>query len=95
VYPARECRAWRRRCPEARDRVSVEIIQNWDRLRIHPAAAVIRAFSLDLEVSVQKNPLLTIRNEKGHRRLGYGTPVRITNRLGRTSKFATLPRRLG
>src|SRR6266404_133927 len=65
------------------DRASVEIVQNGDGYEIHPAGSSDSRLSLDLEVSVPKKSLLTIRNEKGDIGVSdMGTPVSITNGSG-------------
>src|SRR5882672_7591453 len=65
------------------DRASVEIVQNGDGYEIHPAGSSDSRLSLDLEVSVPKKSLLTIRNEKGDISVSdMGTPVSINNGSG-------------
>ena len=65
------------------DRASVEIVQNGDGYEIHPAGSNDSRLSLDLEVSVPKKSLLTIRNEKGDIGVSdMATPVSITNGSG-------------
>src|SRR5882762_10229484 len=65
------------------DRASVEIVQNGDGFEIRPAGSVDSRLSLDLEVSVPKKSVLTIRNEKGDVGVSdMATPVSITNGSG-------------
>jgi DUF4097 and DUF4098 domain-containing protein YvlB len=65
------------------DRASVEIVQNGDGYEIHPAGSTDSRLSRDLEVSVPKKSLLTIRNEKGDINVSdMATPVNITNGSG-------------
>ncbi len=65
------------------DRASVAIVQNGDGYEIHPAGSSDSRLSLDLEVSVPKKSLLTIRNEKGDIGVSdMATPVSVTNGSG-------------
>jgi len=84
VSGKKNARAWNE--TEARkltDRASVEIVQNGDGYEIHPAGSSDSRLSLDLEVSVPKKSLLTIRNEKGDIGVSdMATPVSITNGSG-------------
>jgi len=65
------------------DRASVEIVQNGDEFEIRPAGSMDARLSLDLEVSVPKKSVLTIRNEKGDIGVSdMATPVSITNGSG-------------
>ncbi len=65
------------------DRASVEIVQNGDGFEIRPAGRVDSRLSLDLEVSVPKKSVLTIRNEKGDVGVSdMATPVSITSGSG-------------
>src|SRR6267378_2629727 len=65
------------------DRASVEIVQNGDGFEIRPAGSVDSRLSLDLEVSVPKKSVLTIRNEKGDVGVSdMATPVSITSGSG-------------
>src|SRR5882762_2556103 len=65
------------------DRASVEIVQNGDGFEIRPTGGVDSRLSLDLEVSVPKKSVLTIRNEKGDVSVSdMATPVSITNGSG-------------
>jgi DUF4097 and DUF4098 domain-containing protein YvlB len=65
------------------DRASVEIVQNGDGFEIRPAGSIDSRLSLDLEVSVPKKSVLTIRNEKGDVGVSdMATPVSITNGSG-------------
>src|SRR6266850_2396032 len=65
------------------DRASVEIVQNGDGFEIRPAGSVDSRLSLDLEVSVPKKSVLTIRNEKGDVGVSdMATPVSIASGSG-------------
>jgi len=65
------------------DRASVEIVQNGDGFEIRPAGSVDSRLSLDLEVSVPKKSVLTIRNEKGDVGVSdMATSVSITSGSG-------------
>jgi DUF4097 and DUF4098 domain-containing protein YvlB len=65
------------------DRASVEIVQNGDGYEVHPAGAGDSRLSLDLEVSVPKKSLLTIRSEKGDVVVSdMATPVTIISGTG-------------
>jgi DUF4097 and DUF4098 domain-containing protein YvlB len=65
------------------DRASVEVVQNGDSYEIHPAGTGDSRLSLDLEVSVPKGSLLTIRNEKGDVTVSdMATPVTIISGTG-------------
>lgn len=65
------------------DRASVEIVQNGDGYEIHPAGSSDSRLSLNLEVSVPKKSLLTIRNEKGDVSVSdMNTPVTIISGSG-------------
>ncbi len=65
------------------DRASVEIVQTGDGYEVHPAGAGDSRLSLDLEVSVPKKSLLTIRSEKGDVVVSdMATPVTIISGTG-------------
>jgi DUF4097 and DUF4098 domain-containing protein YvlB len=67
------------------DRASVEIVQNGDGYEIQPSGAGTgdSRLSFDLEVSVPKKSLLTIRNEKGDITVSdMATPVTIISGTG-------------
>jgi DUF4097 and DUF4098 domain-containing protein YvlB len=67
------------------DRASVEIVQNGDGYEIQPSGAGTgdSRLSFDLEVSVPKKSLLTIRNEKGGITVSdMATPVTIISGTG-------------
>jgi DUF4097 and DUF4098 domain-containing protein YvlB len=65
-------------------RASVEIVQNGDGYEIHPTGSTGDSrLSLDLEVSVPKKSLLTIRSEKGDVTVSdMATPVTVINGTG-------------
>jgi DUF4097 and DUF4098 domain-containing protein YvlB len=65
-------------------RASVEIVQNGDDYEIHPTGSTGDSrLSLDLEVSVPKKSLLTIRSEKGDVIVSdMATPVTVINGNG-------------
>jgi hypothetical protein len=66
------------------DRASVEIVQNGDGYEIHPTGSTGDSrVSLDLEISVPKKSLLTIRSEKGDVTVSdMATPVTVVNGTG-------------
>lgn len=65
------------------DRASVEIVPIGDGYEIHPAGTGDSRLSLDLEVTVPKKALLTIRNEKGDVTISdMGTPVTVISGTG-------------
>src|SRR5882724_2082152 len=65
------------------ERASVEIVQNDDGYEIHPVGSSDSRLSLDMEVSVPKKSLLTIRNEKGDVAVSdMATPVSINSGSG-------------
>jgi DUF4097 and DUF4098 domain-containing protein YvlB len=65
------------------DRASVEIVPIGDGYEIHPAGTGDSRLSLDLEVTVPKKALLTIRNEKGDVTISdMATPVTIISGTG-------------
>src|SRR6267142_1501674 len=65
------------------DRASVEIVQNGDGYEIHPAGSSDSRLSLDLEVSVPKKSVLTIRKERGDVSVSdMATPVTIVSGTG-------------
>lgn len=65
------------------DRASVEIVQNGDGYEIRPAGAAESRLSLDLEVSLPKKSLLTIRSEKGDVTVSdMATPVTVVSGTG-------------
>jgi DUF4097 and DUF4098 domain-containing protein YvlB len=65
------------------DRASVEIVPIGDGYEIHPAGTGDSRLSLDLEVTVPKKALLTIRNEKGDVTVSdMATPVTIISGTG-------------
>jgi len=65
------------------DRASVEIVPLGDGYEIHPSGTGDSRLSLDMEVSVPKKSLLTIRNEKGDITVSdMATPVTIISGTG-------------
>jgi DUF4097 and DUF4098 domain-containing protein YvlB len=65
------------------ERASVEIVQTGDGYEIHPAGSSDSRLSLDLEVSIPKKSVLTVRNEKGDVAVSdMGTPVTIISGTG-------------
>lgn len=66
------------------EHASVEILQNGDGYEIHPTGVTGDSHvSLDLEVSVPKKSLLTVRSEKGDVTVSdMGTPVTVINGTG-------------
>lgn len=65
------------------DRASVEIVPIGDGYEIHPAGTGDSRLSLDLEITVPKKALLTIRNEKGDVTVSdMATPVTIISGTG-------------
>jgi DUF4097 and DUF4098 domain-containing protein YvlB len=65
------------------DRASVEIVPIGDGYEIHPAGAGDSRLSLDLEVTVPKKALLTIRSEKGDVTISdMATPVTVISGTG-------------
>src|SRR6266403_2551221 len=66
VSGKKNAKAWSERdAKQLADRASVEIVQNGDGYEIHPAGSSDSRLSLDLEVSVPKKSVLTIRKERG------------------------------
>lgn len=84
VSGKKNARAWNETdAQKLADRASIEIVQNGDGYEIRPAGSVDSRLSLDLEVSVPKKSLLTIRNEKGDVAVSdMGTPVSINSGSG-------------
>ena len=65
------------------DKTSVEIVQNGDGYEIHPTGNSDTHVSLDLEISVPKKSVLTVRNEKGDVVVSdMATPVTIVSGTG-------------
>jgi hypothetical protein len=65
------------------DRAAVEIVPIGDGYEIHPSGTGDSRLSLDLEVTVPKKALLTIRNEKGDVTISdMATPVTIISGTG-------------
>ena len=65
------------------ERASVEIVQNGDGFEIRPAGSVDSRLSLNLEVSLPKKSLLTVRNERGDVDVSdLDTPVTIISGTG-------------
>jgi DUF4097 and DUF4098 domain-containing protein YvlB len=65
------------------DRASVEIVPIGDGYEVHPAGTGDSRLSLDLEVTVPKKALLTIRNEKGDVTISdMATPVTVISGTG-------------
>jgi DUF4097 and DUF4098 domain-containing protein YvlB len=65
------------------DRASVEIVPIGDGYEIHPSGTGDSRLSLDMEISVPKKALLTIRNEKGDVTVSdMATPVTIISGTG-------------
>jgi len=84
VSGKKNARAWSEtEAQKLADRASVEIVQNSDGFEIRPAGSVDSRLSLDLEVSVPKKSVLTIRNEKGDVAVSdMATPVNIASGTG-------------
>jgi DUF4097 and DUF4098 domain-containing protein YvlB len=79
VSGKKNARAWSETdAQKLADRLSVEIVPNGDGYEIRPAGTGDSRLSLDLEVSVPKKSLLTIRNEKGDVTVSdMATPVAV------------------
>jgi DUF4097 and DUF4098 domain-containing protein YvlB len=86
VSGKKNARAWNENdAQKLADRASVEVVQNGDGFEIQPTGAGTgdSRLSFDLEVSVPKKSLLTIRNEKGGITVSdMATPVTIISGTG-------------
>jgi len=84
VSGKKNAKAWSERdAKQLADRASVEIVQNGDGYEIHPAGSSDSRLSLDLEVSVPKKSVLTIRKERGDVSVSdMATPVTIVSGTG-------------
>jgi DUF4097 and DUF4098 domain-containing protein YvlB len=77
-------KAWSERdAQKIADHVGMEIVQNGDGYEIRPTGAGDSRIGVDLEVSVPKKAMLTIRNDRGDIVVAdMATPVNVTNGTG-------------